>query len=81
MVVSTTARARCWRLRGAERVCITESMSCEIFYIRYKDSFRWKWRHVETDGHVKESKESYELFYECVCAARRNGYAPQIKCA
>ena len=56
-------------------------MSCEIFYIRYKDSFRWKWRHVETDGHVKESKESYELFYECVCAARRNGYAPQIKCA
>jgi hypothetical protein len=36
---------------------------------------------VAADGSsVKESSESYELFYECVCAARESGYKPQIVC-
>jgi hypothetical protein len=57
-------------------------MSCEIFHVPYKQSFRWKWRHVADDGSVKESKESYELFYECVCAARQSGYQPpKMKCS
>ena len=57
-------------------------MSCEIFHIALnKTSFRWKWRAVDDDGSsVEESEESYELFYECVCAARASGYQPQIKC-
>ena len=56
-------------------------MSCEIFPIPFRQSFRWKWRAVASDGTVKqESSESYELFYECVCAARAHGYKPQIKC-
>jgi hypothetical protein len=57
-------------------------MNCEIFYIAYKQSFRWKWRQLDEDGQVKdESKESYELFYEAVCAARKNGYQPRIRCS
>ena len=57
------------------------AMSCEIFHIPYQKSFRWKWRHVADDGSVKdESRESYELYYECVCAARQSGYQPRIKC-
>jgi hypothetical protein len=55
-------------------------MTCEIFHIPYKNSFRWKWRHVADDGSVKESRESYQLYYECVCAARQSGYQPPIKC-
>ena len=55
-------------------------MHCEIFHVPYKKSFRWKWRHVASDGRVRESQESYELYYECVCAARKRGYQPQIKC-
>ena len=57
-------------------------MPCEIFYVPHAASFRWKWRHLSEDGSVKdESKESYELFYECVCAARASGYQPKIKCS
>ena len=57
-------------------------MPCEIFHVPHQASFRWKWRHLAEDGSVKdESDESYELFYECVCAAREHGYQPQIKCS
>jgi hypothetical protein len=58
-------------------------MPCEIYYIAYKTSFRWKWRHLGEDGSVKdESEESYALFYECVCAARRHGYQPpRMRCS
>jgi hypothetical protein len=30
---------------------------------------------------VKESAESYKLYYECVMAARASGYEPRLKCA
>jgi len=56
-------------------------MRCEIFHVPHQSSFRWKWRAIATDGSVRESQESYELFYECVCAARENGYKPQIRCS
>lgn len=58
----------------------TESTQCEIFHVPFKNSFRWRWRAIAEDGSVSESQESYELFYECVTAARRSGYQPQIKC-
>ena len=51
--------------------------TCEIYHVPHGGSFRWKWRHVAADGRVSESKHEYELFYECVCAARESGYEPQ----
>ena len=54
---------------------------CKIHPIKEKDSFRWKWRYVARDGAVRESERSYELFYECVMAARASGYEPQLKAA
>lgn len=54
-------------------------MPCEIFHVPYKSTFRWKWRAIKTDGSVNESEESYELFYDCVCAARASGYKPQMQ--
>jgi hypothetical protein len=54
-------------------------MACEIFHVAHGRSFRWKWRRLSDDGSVKEeSKETYQLFYECVCAARARGYQPNI---
>jgi hypothetical protein len=32
------------------------------------------------DGRVVESKEKYELYYECVRDALKCGYQPNIKC-
>lgn len=53
--------------------------TCDIHHVKHKDSFRWKWRHTRADGTVKESAESYSLFYECIVAARASGYEPQLK--
>ena len=52
---------------------------CEIRPVKHKASFRWKWRHVAPDGGIKESAQSYALFYDCVTAARASGYEPQLK--
>ena len=56
-------------------------MQCEIFHVPHQRSFRWKWRAIAEDGSVEESDESFELYYECVCAARASGYQPRIKCS
>lgn len=53
---------------------------CEIFHVPADGSFAWKWRHRSLDGRVTESKEKYVLYYECVSAALRRGYQPDIKC-
>ncbi|HEY8250611.1 MAG TPA: hypothetical protein VIG70_08395 [Burkholderiales bacterium] len=55
--------------------------NCDIHHVKHKNSFRWKWRHTRSDGTVKESAESYKLYYECVMAARASGYEPRLKCA
>lgn len=52
---------------------------CEIFPVPHKRSFRWKWRYTAPDGRVSESERDYQLFYECLCAARESGYEPQVK--
>jgi hypothetical protein len=43
--------------------------TCQIIFIKHKNSFRWKWRSVTAQGRVEESESSYELYYECVMAA------------
>ena len=53
---------------------------CEIYYVRFEGSYAWKWRHRRLDGRVIESEEKYPLYYECVSAALRRGYQPDIKC-
>ena len=54
--------------------------TCQIIYIKHRDSFRWKWRSVTPKG-VEESERSYALFYECVVAARERGFHLNLKCA
>jgi hypothetical protein len=56
-------------------------MRCEIYPVRQQKPISWKWRHVATDGTVKESTEAYALYYECVMAARSCGYAPPLRVA
>ena len=58
-----------------------QAMHCEIYAIRHENLFRWKWRHVAADGSIKESKDVYALYYECVVAARSYGYSPPLKVA
>jgi len=53
------------------------SNSCEIFFLRRKGKLRWKWRQTALDGGVvAASNDEYELFYECLSAARDKGFAP-----
>jgi hypothetical protein len=54
--------------------------TCEIYYVRHDGSFSWKWRHVAENGVTIDSREMYPLYYECVSAARQNGYQPNQKC-
>lgn len=49
---------------------------CEIFHVRRQGKLRWKWRSTARDGTPDLSKHEYELFYECLSAARRNGLTP-----
>ncbi len=53
--------------------------SCEIYHVPYKDSFAWKWRHVDERGRVVESGETYPLFFECLSAARAKGFEPDLR--
>lgn len=53
--------------------------SCEIYHVPYKDSFAWKWRHVDAQGRVVESGETYPLFFDCLSAARAKGFEPDLR--
>jgi hypothetical protein len=53
---------------------------CEVIYVKHKTGNGWKWRPVAADGGVKASEKTYQLFYECVTAARASGYTPNRKC-
>jgi hypothetical protein len=37
---------------------------------------RWRWRRTDVEGSVQSSLEEFELFYDCVSAARGAGYDP-----
>lgn len=56
---------------------------CEVIPVPQKKThtFAWKWRHTSPDGRVTEAKHAYELYYECVCAARKQGYALNTVCS
>jgi hypothetical protein len=51
---------------------------CEIIYV--KSAKGWKWRALDEDTRKQPCKETYELFYECVVAARSRGYKENVKC-
>ncbi len=53
---------------------------CEIIYSKDKEGNGWKWRPVTDDADAKPSKETYQLFYDCVTAARKKGFNPKMKC-
>jgi hypothetical protein len=53
---------------------------CEIYHVPSNGSFVWKWRHRLANGSVVVSKNEYALYYECVSAALKKGYQPNIKC-
>ena len=57
---------------------------CEIIYV--KQAKGWKWRSQSEPGaepgahQTQTSEETFELFYDCVTAARARGYNPPVKC-
>ena len=55
--------------------------TCEIIY--FKDEKGWKWRALSALGEpkAKACEETYQLFYECVMAARARGLQPRIVCS
>ena len=53
---------------------------CEIIYVKHTEAKGWKWRPIADDADVKPSEKTYQLFYDCVTAARANGYSPILKC-
>jgi hypothetical protein len=53
---------------------------CEVIYVKHKTGNGWKWRPVAAEDGVKASEKTYQLFYECVTAARASGYTPNRKC-
>ena len=56
--------------------------SCEIIYVSVKDAKGWKWRALggESKPQQETSTETFDLFYDCVSAARAKGYLPNVKC-
>ncbi len=53
---------------------------CEIIFV--KSDHGWKWRALDEDSERERaiSEETFDLFYDCVSAARARGYTPNIKC-
>jgi hypothetical protein len=49
---------------------------CEIVYVTGSAGEGWKWRTVSSARIARSSERSYELFYDCVVAARASGYSP-----
>ena len=53
---------------------------CEIIYVKQQEGNGWKWRPITDDAQVEPSAKTYQLFYECVTAARAKGYDVKLKC-
>jgi len=53
---------------------------CEVIYVKHKDGNGWKWRPIVEGGEAPPCAKTYELFYDCVAAARSKGYDPNKKC-
>ena len=50
--------------------------NCNIVCVQSHARAVWRWRVKEGSGPGRISKENFELFYECVADARREGYEP-----
>ena len=52
---------------------------CEIIYVL--DPKGWKWRAISAENarNHETSTETFQLFYECVLAARAKGYVADLK--
>ena len=50
---------------------------CEIIYVKQANGTGWKWRAVSVDDKPEPlSRETFDLFYDCVTAARAKGFQP-----
>ena len=60
---------------------------CEIVYVRRSQASGWTWHALSparsSEVEANASAEIYDLFYECVVAARARGYTPAtpLKCS
>jgi hypothetical protein len=47
-----------------------------------KSANGWQWRSLEQHKPTKRQTppETFQLFYDCVTAARAEGYSPNVKC-
>ena len=56
---------------------------CKIVYVTKSQASGWRWQAVSPEGEMKASAELYDLFYDCVVAARARGYTPAtpLKCS
>jgi hypothetical protein len=56
---------------------------CKIVYVKHHGQGGWRWKAVTAQGAPQISERAYELFYECVMAARASGYlpTPELKCS
>jgi len=54
--------------------------NCEIIWV--KSANGWQWRSLDDQKPAKRqtSRETFPLFYDCVTAARAEGYDPNVKC-
>ena len=71
------------RLRALPNARIRRRMhACEIIYVKDAQAKGWKWRALVEEGELRPetSAETFQLFYDCVSAARTKGYRPNVKC-
>ena len=56
--------------------------TCEIIYVKDVQAKGWKWRALSEQDKLQPetSVETFQLFYDCVSAARAKGYLPNVKC-
>ena len=54
---------------------------CEIIYVKSEKGWKWRTRTSSERGEAKPqtSEETFQLYYECVSAARAKGYQPNVR--
>jgi hypothetical protein len=79
VALSTTDRGADRWLAAAFATAYNGGMAsdrCEIFYVTRDGKLRWQWRNKTGDGVIVLSEGEYELFYDCLSAAREEGFTP-----
>jgi len=52
---------------------------CEIYSVPHEKTWRWKWRPLEKGAHAAACDGEYQLYYDCLVAARASGYEPALR--